>query len=69
MFKDERKRAYFNPEGADKPLKSPVAHEVLERARTYRLERFRQQLAAHDCAAMLLYDPVNIRYAFDNPNM
>ncbi|MEM8686889.1 MAG: Xaa-Pro peptidase family protein [Pseudomonadota bacterium] len=69
MFKDERKRAYLNPEGADKPLKSPVPHEVLDRARAYRLERFHQQLAAHDCAAMLLYDPVNIRYAFDNPNM
>ncbi|MCP5081367.1 MAG: aminopeptidase P family protein [Alphaproteobacteria bacterium] len=69
MFKDERKRTYLNPEGADRPLKSPVPHSVLEAARTYRLERFRQQLAEHDCAAMLLYDPLNVRYALDTPNM
>lgn len=69
MFKNERKRTYLNPEGADKPLKSPVPHSVLESARAYRLERFRQQLAEHDCAALLLYDPVNLRYALDTPNM
>jgi Xaa-Pro dipeptidase len=29
----------------------------------------REQLAEHDCAAMLLYNPINIRYALDTPNM
>ena len=68
-FKDDRKLAYLNAEGADKPLKSPVPHDVLERARSYRLSRFRALMAAHDVAGLLLYDPVNIRYAFDSSNM
>lgn len=67
--KDPRKQAYLNPEGADRPLKSPIAHEVLDRARAYRLGRVRKLLAERDCTAMLLYDPVNIRYAFDCSNM
>lgn len=69
VFMDERKRTYLNSEGADKPLKSPVPHDTLVKARTYRLSRFRKFLAQHDCAAILLYDPVNIRYAFDSCNM
>lgn len=68
-FKDERKLTYLNAEGADKPLRSPVPHEVLQRARTYRLSRLRKLLRQHDCAAALLYDPVNIRYALDCANM
>lgn len=66
---DERKKTYLNQEGADKPLKSPVPHETLVRARRYRLARVREQLQAHNCAAILLYDPVNIRYALDVSNM
>ncbi|MDH3668549.1 MAG: Xaa-Pro peptidase family protein [Paracoccaceae bacterium] len=69
VFSDDRKRAYLNPEGADRPLKSPVPYERLLAARRYRLGRLRAQLAAHDCTAILLYDPVNIRYAFDCSNM
>ena len=69
VFKDERKLTYLNAEGADKPLKSPVPDDVLQRARQYRLGRFREQLAQSDCAALLLYDPCNIRYAFDCSNM
>lgn len=68
-FKDERKLTYLNDEGADKPLRSPVPHEVLQRARTYRLSRLRKLLRQHDCAAALLYDTVNIRYALDCANM
>lgn len=66
---DERKKTYLNQEGADKPLKSPVPHETLVRARRYRLARVREQLRANNCAAILLYDPVNIRYALDVSNM
>ncbi|WP_164660014.1 Xaa-Pro peptidase family protein [Tropicibacter sp. Alg240-R139] len=68
-FKDDRKLAYLNSEGADKPLKSPVPQEVLDRARSYRLSRFRALMNQHDVAGLLLYDPVNIRYAFDSSNM
>ena len=66
---DARKLTYLNQDGADKPLKSPVPHATLLQARAYRLSRIREQLVAHDCAAILLYDPVNIRYAFDCSNM
>lgn len=69
VFLDQRKMTYLNSEGADRPLRSPVAHEVLVRARQYRLARIREQLQASDCAAILLYDPVNIRYALDASNM
>jgi Xaa-Pro aminopeptidase len=69
VFKDERKLTYLNAEGADKPLISAVSDTVLTAARTYRLQRLRDQLAQSGCAALLLYDPCNIRYAFDCSNM
>ena len=69
VFKDSRKATHLNAEGADKPLKSPVPREVLDRARSYRLQQLRDRCAAADCAALLLYDPCNIRYAFDCSNM
>ena len=69
VFKDERKRAFLNAEGADKPLKSPVPGSILDCARAYRLQRFRDEMARQDVAGLLLYDPVNIRYAFDCSNM
>ncbi len=68
-FKDARKLTYLNSDGADKPLISPLAPEVLNRARHYRLGRFRAAMALHDLGALLLYDPINIRYAFDSSNM
>jgi len=66
---DERKKTYLNQDGADKPLKSPIPKRTLIKARQYRLARIRQQLLEKDCAAILLYDPVNIRYALDVTNM
>lgn len=69
IFRDDRKKTYLNQEGADRPLKSPIPHETLVAARRYRLGRLRDQLRRHDRAAILLYDPVNIRYAFDCTNM
>ena len=36
VFKDARKKAYLNAEGADKPLKSPIPHATLKAARAYR---------------------------------
>jgi Xaa-Pro dipeptidase len=66
---DARKRSFLNAEGAERPLRSPIPHETLARARGYRLSRLRRQLVANDCAAALLYDPINIRYALDTQNM
>jgi Xaa-Pro aminopeptidase len=37
--------------------------------RKYRLGRVREQLRKHDYAGILLYDPINIRYATDTANM
>lgn len=41
----------------------------LEAMRSYRLERIVEQLQAHDLAGILLFDPLNIRYATDSTNM
>ena len=37
--------------------------------RAYRLGRVRRELRRHDYAGILLYDPINIRYATDSRNM
>ena len=37
--------------------------------RAYRLERLQEQIRKHDCAGLLLFDPLNIRYASDTTNM
>ena len=41
----------------------------LEALRSYRYRRVQQQLRANDCAAALLSNPINIRYATDSRNM
>lgn len=69
VFKDARKATYLNPEGADRPLKSPLPKSTLVTARGYRKQRLVEQVVKHDCAAILLYDPINIRYATDLSNM
>ena len=37
--------------------------------RDYRLARLQDQIRRHDCAGLLLFDPLNIRYATDTTNM
>jgi Xaa-Pro aminopeptidase len=69
VFKDARKKEYLNSEGADKPLKSPIPHATLVKARGYRKRRLIEKVVEHDCAAVLLYDPINTRYALDVSNM
>lgn len=61
VFKDARKAAYVNPEGANKSLRSPVPLDILKAARVYRKQRLVGQIIKHDCVAILLFDPVNIR--------
>jgi len=41
----------------------------MEALRRYRLERIRGQLRQRDLAGILLFDPLNIRYATDSTNM
>jgi len=41
----------------------------LDEVRLYRLARVRKQLAIHDYAGILLFDPLNVRYATDSTNM
>ena len=65
----DNKNKYPSGESANQPLRNPVSAQTLEAARAYRLQRVREQLLAQDCAAILLYDPVNIRYATDTSNM
>jgi Xaa-Pro dipeptidase len=49
---------------------NPPARAInLAALRDYRYARVQRQLRANDCAAALLYDPVNIRYATDSRNM
>ena len=69
VFKDDRKVSYLNSKGADRPLISPIRADVLDSARSYRLRRLRDQMQLSDVDALLLYDPINIRYAFDSSNM
>ncbi|MCP4227757.1 MAG: aminopeptidase P family protein [Actinomycetia bacterium] len=37
--------------------------------RQYRIDRIRAELTKNECAGILLYDPLNIRYATDTTNM
>jgi len=69
VFTDLRKKEYLNAEGADKPLKSPIPQATVKRARAFRKQRVVEQLHKHDCGAILLYDPCNIRHALDVSNM
>lgn len=50
-------------------MTSQITLPDLGTMRRYRLDRVRRQLRASGCNAVLLFDPVNIRYATDCPNM
>ena len=69
VFKDARKATYLNAAGSDQPLISAIPLETLNKARAYRLSRLRSQMEVAGVAGLLLYDPINIRYAFDSSNM
>lgn len=65
----KEKATYLNIAAAERPLSSPVSLDAVARARLYRQRRVRDEIVRNDCAAILLYDPVNIRYATDVANM
>jgi Xaa-Pro aminopeptidase len=69
VFSDPRKPAYLNFAAAGKPLKNPIGPETVKKVRAHRHGRIKQKLAEHDCAALLAYDPLNIRYATDCSDM
>jgi Xaa-Pro aminopeptidase len=46
-----------------------LAGPDMDAMRSYRIERVRQQLHQRDLAGILLYDPLNLRYATDATNM
>ena len=50
-------------------LSAGLASPDMSKIREYRLQRVREKLKEFDCAGILLYDPVNIRYATDSTNM
>jgi Xaa-Pro aminopeptidase len=60
---------YLNKDAADLALTNPIAEATVRKARQYRLERTRKILKDNDIAAILLYDPCNIRYTTDTSNM
>lgn len=59
----------LNREALAQAVSAPVPQDTIARARAYRLDRMRQEILTHDCAALLMYNPINIRYAFDYSNM
>lgn len=65
----DRKPTYPNSEAADRPLSNPISQATIDAVRRYRLDRLRAQLDRRDIGAILLYDPINIRYATDATNM
>jgi Xaa-Pro dipeptidase len=64
--RDRHHRARKTPHASVKDYERQIDMAALRR---YRLARVRAQLAAHDYAACLLYNPLNIRYATGTRNM
>jgi len=50
-------------------LEAGLENPDMTKIREYRLRRVREKLIEFDCAGILLYDPLNIRYATDSTNM
>ncbi|SAL01422.1 methionine aminopeptidase [Caballeronia calidae] len=55
--------------GAGSVVTTGERDNIQRDVRAYRLQRVQEQLRQYDCPAILLYDPVNIRYATDTSNM
>lgn len=57
------------PDSAGVTAETADSEVDLAALRAYRLERVRHELVRRDYAAIVLYDPINIRYATDTSNM
>ena len=69
VLSDERRRLFLHPDSSGRPVRSPVSEATIARARAHRIERVRSEMRRHDCSALILYNPINIRYAYDYSNM
>jgi len=69
IFSDPRIPSYINFDAGAGPLKNPVPADTISKVRDYRHNRLKNQVIKHDCSAILLYDPLNIRYATDCSDM
>ena len=62
-----------DPPSVEKPpagfLTDSEAPIDMRALRAYRLGRVRRELAARDYAGLLLFDPINVRYATGTRNM
>src|SRR5262245_15059767 len=61
--------ARYAPAWASGAVKDHERQFDMVRLRAYRLGRLQAELKRHDCAAALLTDPINIRYATGSRNM
>ena len=61
--------AFISPRMIDHLLRAGIALPDLNNIRTYRRSRILEQMSARNVDAVLLFDPINIRYATDSSNM
>ena len=68
---DDKNRVEIGPTqlAFDEWAAAGIAPPNLDRMRAYRLERLKEKLAERDYGALLLFDPLNIRYATDTTHM
>ena len=71
MTPDDNDRVEIGPTGLafDEWATAGLTAPHMPELREYRLGRLQEQIRAADCAGLLLFDPLNIRYATDTTNM
>ena len=72
LFKSKNIERKINPQTINRNFIKPRIFEDkidFERMRMYRLNRLRQQMELNNVGAVILFDPINIRYATDARNM
>ena len=72
LFKSKSIERKINPQNSNINFTKPRIFEDqidFDRMRLYRLNRVRQQMELHNVGAVILFDPINIRYATDARNM
>ena len=72
LFKAKNIERKINPQNNNINFTKPRIFENqinFDRMRMYRLNRVRKQMELHNVGAVILFDPINIRYATDARNM